>query len=197
MIAAALYVDKDSILHRLAPAWKLIGLPVVATALFATSNLPVIAVSLLVVIGLYAMARIPWRTALAQLRVVAAVLVLLFVVQLWLAGPTVAGVTSLRFLALILAASLVTLTTRTSDMIEALEAKLSYLAFLGVDAAKVSLAISLVIRFVPVIGAVLADLSEAQAARGGTGGIYRLAVPLVVRTLKMADEIAEAIDARS
>lgn len=193
----ALYVDRDSEIHRLRAGPKLLALPVLAAALFATSSIVYAALGLAFVLGLYALARIPPHVLAAQVRTVAALLVLLFLVQLWMAGTPTASVTVLRCLALILGASLVTLTTRTSAMIAALEAGLSRLAFLGVDAAKVSLAISLVLRFVPVIGEVLADVREAQAARGQGRSILAIAVPVIVRTLKMADGIAEAIDARS
>ncbi len=49
----------------------------------------------------------------------------------------------------------------------------------------------------PVLASVAADIREAQAARGLDRSVFALAVPLTLRTLRMADEIAEAIDARS
>lgn len=193
----ALYVARQSPIHRMRTGVKLLALPVLGTLLFATSSLPVLVAALLLVIALYAVARIPGRILLGQVRAVAVVLALFFLVQLWLTDWVVAAVTALRFLALILLASLVTLTTRSSDMIEALERGLARLTWLGIDPAKVSLAIALVLRFVPVIQAVFADVREAQAARGRERSLFALAVPVIVRTLKMADEIAEAIDARS
>lgn len=194
---AALYVDAASPLHRMRAGYKLVALPILAAGLFAAGNPALIAFGLALVLALYAAARIPLAVLAAQVKTVAPVLALLFLVQLWLAGAEVASVTALRFVALILGASLITLTTRTGAMIAALEGALSKLALLGVDAAKVSLAISLVLRFVPVIGEVFQEVREAQAARGQSRSLFALAVPVIVRTLKMADEIAEAIDARS
>ena len=193
----ALYVPANSVVHRLRPGGKLLLLPVFATSLFATSSLPLVALGLAFVLGAYALARIPPALLLRQLRPVAVVLGMIFLLQLWFAGWMFATLVCLRFLALILAASLVTLTTRTSDMIAALEFFFRRFRFLGVDAEKLSLAISLVIRFIPVIQAVAAEVREAQAARGQSVSLFRLAVPVVVRTLKLADEVAEAIDARS
>lgn len=193
----ALYVPGDSAVHRLRPGAKLLLLPVAATALFATASLPIVTLCLGLVLGAYALAGIPGRLGLRQLRPAALVLGMLFLLQLWFAGPQVAALICLRFLALILAAALVTLTTRTSEMIAALETFFRRFSVLGVDAAKLSLAISLVIRFIPVIQAIASEVREAQAARGQNASLFRLAVPVVVRTLKMADEVAEAIDARS
>ena len=194
---ATLYANHDSSLHRLRPGVKLAALPILGTLLFALPGLLPAILGLMLVLACYGMARIPAAVLLRQIRPVALVLVFIFLAQLWMAGLPVAVLAILRFLALILAASLVTLTTRTSDMINALERGFSLFAFAGVDAAKCSLAISLVIRFIPVIQTVFAEVREAQAARGRSGSLFALAVPVVVRTLKMADEIAEAIDARS
>ena len=193
----ALYIAADSPVHRLRPGAKLLMLPAVATALFATTNLALVATGLAFVLAAYALARIPGRVLLRQLRPAALILGMLFLLQLWFAGWAVAALICLRFLALILAASLVTLTTRSSDIIAALESFFRKFAFLGVDAEKLSLAISLVIRFIPVIQEIAGEVREAQAARGQSVSLFRLAVPVVVRTLKMADEVAEAIDARS
>ena len=63
--------------------------------------------------------------------------------------------------------------------------------------AKVGLAISLAIRFIPAVAAIVEEVREAQRARGQDRSMIALAVPVIIRLLKMADEIAEAIDASS
>ena len=113
------------------------------------------------------------------------------------ATPDEAALVVLRCAALILAAGLVTLTTRTADLVAVIERGLSPLSRLGLDVVKVSLAISLTIRFIPTIGQIAADVREAQVARGRRPSPLTLVVPVIIRLLKMADEIAEAIDARS
>jgi|GEM_PF-839179 len=71
------------------------------------------------------------------------------------------------------------------------------LARLGVNPARVSLAVSLTLRFIPVVAQTVQDVREAQRARGIEKNMLALAVPVIVRTLKMADDVADAIDARS
>ena len=61
----------------------------------------------------------------------------------------------------------------------------------------VSLALSLTLRFIPVLAQVVQDVQEAQRARGLERNLVALAAPVIVRTLKMADDVADAIDARS
>jgi len=102
-----------------------------------------------------------------------------------------------RLAALMLMAALVTLTTRTSEMIDALEKGLFWLRFLRINPAKVSLALSLALRFIPVLAGITAEVREAQKARGLDRSVLAVAIPVIVRTLKMADDIAAALEARA
>lgn len=192
-----LYVDHDSPVHRLSPRVKLLALPLVATLLFLTDSLAVLLAALAAVGLLYRLARLDFCKALAQLRPALFVLLVLFLAQGlledWMAGAVIV----VRLVTLILLASLVTLTTRTAAMVDALEGAMHPLKRLGVDPRRMSLAISLAIRFIPVVATVVSECREAQRARGLERSVIALAVPVIIRTLKMADEIADAIDARS
>ena len=192
-----LYRPGTSRVHRLPAAPKLVGLVGLGTLLFLVDSIALAAVALAGLAAAYAAARIPLRLAFAQLRPALWVLAILFIVELWLAGPGTALLLVLRFAALILATALVTLTTRTADLVAVIKRGLSPLTRFGVDVAKVSLAISLAIRFIPAVATIAEEVREAQAARGRDLSIVALAVPVIVRLLKTADEVAEAIDARS
>lgn len=112
--------------------------------------------------------------------------------------PLDAGVlVVVRLASLLLLASLVTLTTRSSDMIDALEKGLGWLYYLGINPGKVSLALSLALRFIPVLASITEEVREAQKARGLDKSVIAIAVPVIVRMLKMADDISAAIEARS
>ncbi|MAU96840.1 MAG: cobalt ABC transporter permease [Fulvimarina sp.] len=194
---AGLYRAGDSPLHRMGAGRKLLALLAAGTLVFAIPSPWPAAAVLALVLALYGVAGFGPRLVLRQLRPVAVVLAVLFTAQLWLATPGEAVLVVLRFAALILAAGLVTLTTRTADLVAVIERGLSPLSRLGLDVAKVSLAISLTIRFIPTIGQIAGEVREAQVARGRSPSPLTLVVPVIIRLLKMADEIAEAIDARS
>ncbi len=93
-------------------------------------------------------------------------------------------------------AVLVTFTTRVSDMIETVERAIAPLAPLGVNPAKVSLTLSLALRFIPLLADRYTEIREAQRARGLDRNIFALLMPLMIKTLKMADNLTEAIEAR-
>ncbi|TGD93879.1 energy-coupling factor transporter transmembrane component T family protein [Methylobacterium nonmethylotrophicum] len=191
------YLPGESPVHRCPPGAKILALVAVGTALFALPRLDLALAALAATGLLYGLAGITARLALAQLRPLAWILVVLVLVQLALDGWLSAMLVAARLAALVLLAGLVTLTTRSADLIEALQNGLAWLKPLGVNPAKVGLAIALTLRFIPVLAAITAEVREAQRARGLERSLVALTVPVVVRMLKMSDDIAAAIDARS
>lgn len=125
--------------------------------------------------------------------------VLLFVLGVTAAldAPEPALVSFLRLLAILFAAHAVTLTTTTAELMAAIEALLAPFERLGlVDAGRVSLTLTLAIRFIPVIAEEAREIRDAQAARGLAAHPLALAVPLAVRVLVRAEAVADAIEAR-
>lgn len=192
-----LYIPRESPLHRLRPAPKLVAVLVAGVVVFWVRDWRVLLALLALTLALYGLARLGWRASWVQLRPSLGVLLFLFVVQSLLAGLESGAVTVLRFGVLLLLSSLVTLTTRVSDLLAALERAMQPLARVGVNPAKVSLAVSLTLRFIPVVVQTVGDVRDAQRARGSEKNMVALTVPVIVRTLKMADDVADAIDARS
>jgi len=93
-------------------------------------------------------------------------------------------------------AGLLTLTTRSSDMIAAMERALTGLRHVGLNPAKISLTLSLALRFIPVLASATLEVREAQKVRQLERSVLAVAIPVVIRTLRMADDIADALDAR-
>ncbi|GAA4663844.1 MULTISPECIES: energy-coupling factor transporter transmembrane component T family protein [Amycolatopsis] len=196
-MTAPLYVDRDSVVHRIPPGYKVLSLVVVGTVVFLIRDWRILTGILVVVAALYLLARIPWRTAVRSIRPGLFMLVFFFVVAGLLTDWLSATLVVLRLAALLLVATAVTLTTRTSAMIESLERALYPLRRVGVNPEKVSLAFSLALRFVPVVARITLEVREAQRVRGMDRNLIAVALPVVIRTLRMADDIADAVDARS
>jgi ABC-type cobalt transport system, permease component CbiQ and related transporters len=191
-----LYIPGDSLLHRARPAWKLGVLFLYCTTVFVISHPLMLAAGLALVALGYGIAGLGPRDAFTAIRPALVVLLIIFVAQLWLETLSLAAYVTLRLMALLMAAALVTYTTRASEFTEGILALLSR-APKWVPKDKIALAMSLVWRFIPMIRAQFDDVREAQRARGLERNMLALVVPLVVRTLKTADEVAEAITARS
>lgn len=191
------FIAGHSLLHRLPAGVKILTLAILGTLLFVFPRLDVTLSALLAVVLLYPLARISPRIMLLQLKPLLWVLLLLFAVQWWMASWQSGVLVTARLAVLMLMAALVTLTTRTSAMLDALEKGLFWLRFLRINPAKVSLALSLALRFIPVLAGITAEVREAQRARGLDHSVLAVAIPVIVRTLKMADDIAAALEARA
>jgi biotin transport system permease protein len=190
------YVPGDSVVHRTRPLVKVGLLFVVCTWLFVREGWLSLSVAAMALATLFVIARIPPRQVFAAIRPALWVLGLIFLAQLVLADWRLASFVVLRFAVMILAASLLTLTTRTSDLVEAIEDALS--RFLPQRSAEaISLALSLCLRFIPRIREIFDEVKNAQRARGLGASWRALVTPTIVRALKSADEIARAIVARS
>ncbi|MEM7291946.1 MAG: energy-coupling factor transporter transmembrane protein EcfT [Pseudomonadota bacterium] len=193
---AGFYFSGESFLHRLGAGTKLLTLVLICCLVFYVDDLAFnIAMGLLVLV-VALIAQIPVRVLWRQLRPVMLFLGIIFVVELLILDWLTATLVVVRFFTLIVAASLVTLTTRSSALLDALERGLQPLRLVGVNPQKVSLALSLAIRFAPMIAAMAGEVREAQRVRGLERSVFAVAVPTVVRTLKLADDVAAAIDAR-
>lgn len=191
-----LYVHRNTPLHRWPAGVKLVVLFAAGIGVFVVSN-PLWLLSLLAVVcGLFVVSRVPIRQALCQLRPAAVLIAVIFLVHGAFTSWELGFLVVLRFAVLLLMAVLVTFTTRVSDMIETLERALAPLTPLGVNPAKVSLTLSLALRFIPLLFDRFAEIREAQRARGLDRNIFALLMPLMIKTLKMADNLTEAIDAR-
>ncbi|SOC19154.1 energy-coupling factor transporter transmembrane component T family protein [Rhodobacter maris] len=132
-----------------------------------------------------------------QLRPMLWMLAALFLVQGWLVDWATAALVVARIVTLVLLAALVTLTTPAEAMIATIERLLAPFVRFGVDPGRVGLAFSLALRFIPVIGEEAERVREAQAARGLGHHPLALILPLIVRVLKSAEDVAAAIEARS
>jgi biotin transport system permease protein len=103
---------------------------------------------------------------------------------------------ALIFLLSVELASAVTMTTRTEAMMAVLVRLLGPLRALGVDPERPALMVTLMIRAIPVVLGFSEDIRQALYARNARHTPTTLAVPLMIRSLRYADAMAEALDAR-
>lgn len=191
-----LYEPGTSPLHRAPAGAKFLGLLVLAVLVFALPGPVALGALAAVVLAAYPVARIPLRRSRQLARVLVPLLVVLFAVQWWLLGPGPAEVVVLRLLAALAAANLFTLTTRVEDLISAVERGLRPLRRFGVRPERIGLLVGLTMQAVAALSTIAADTREAQRARNAERSVSAFAIPFLVRTLRHADELGEALAAR-
>lgn len=191
-----LYVPGDSWLHRVPAGRKLVGLLVFMTALFARPTWWGVVAAGVLVVGIMLAAGLPGRVVWAQAWALKWFVLVFAALQLWVAGweRTVVVVGSL--VVAVLAASAVTLTARVADMMDAVVAGARPLRRVGVDPERLGLLLALTIRSIPVVAATYEENRQARIARGLQRSPKAILVPLVVRTVRHADRVGDALAAR-
>jgi biotin transport system permease protein len=195
-VLVGLYSPGNSLVHRAPAGPKLAAL---AGGLLALGLLrsPTAVVTGAVVVALVAtVARLAPRLLWFQLRPVLWFAAFVAAFQVWVAGPRAAALAVGFLLVAVAAAALVTLTTRTQDLLDALVAGLGPFRRVGVDAERVALVLALAVRSIAVLADVGREVREARRARGAERSARALVVPLAIRSLRHADRLGEALKAR-
>lgn len=191
-----LYISRRSPIHQLSAKVKISILTITGIVVFGVSNPIALAILLGFTSLLPIVAKLPLQSVWLQLRPIVPWLIAVLLIQ-GLLGDWLAGtIALLRFALLALLATIVTLTTRVSEMIETIEQVLQPCKRFGINPAQVSLMLALAIRFIPVLLNQFHEIQEAQRARGLDRNGLALFVPFVIKTLRMADELSDALDAR-
>ena len=217
------YISVDSLIHRLDPRVKIvsvIGLSIM-TLSGAVFTEALITIFLIVLIPT---SHIGVQQILRAFKPVRFFLGLLFLLHLiftegtpvppfphWPVTVTYEGLfmgalMTWRFALLILSASLLTMTTSPSELVMGIERLLRPFRHVGVPSHDVTIMISIALRFVPTLLQEMDKLKEAQMARGAnfnsrnlvrrTKTFISLVIPLVMSTMRRADELALAMEGR-
>ena len=190
------YRPGTSPLHRTTAWAKLAGVLVFTTVLVWVRTPAAVAVGALALALGYAVARLRPRDLLAQVWPLRYVVVLLAAFQVWTAGWSRAVAVVGVLVVAVAAAGLVTLTTKVTDMLDALVAALRPLRVVGVDPERAGLVLALAVRAVPVLLRTYDETREARRARGAERSARALVTPLVVRTVRHAHQVGDALAAR-
>lgn len=193
----SLYIEGNTPFHRLPVRVKLITLMTASIGLFFVSSLQVLVPTFVATLCLYLTLGLPCREAFGRIGWVAFAIAVVALATWYFNGLHQALALTFRLMALVLLAAAITATTTISAFMDEITVMLQPLERLGLmRAADVSLALGLVLRFVPEILDRYGNIREAHRARGLPIRPLTLFVPLIILTLKDADTIAMAIDAR-
>jgi biotin transport system permease protein len=191
-----LYRPGTSIVHRAPAGVKLAALLVgSATLVLARTPRGVGAAALAVAAG-YGVARLSVPVLAGQLWPLRWFVGLLVPFQWWVGGWRQVVVVVGTLAVAVAGAGLVTLTTRVSAMLDVLAGLLNPLRRVGADPERVALLLALTVRAVPLLADTYAQARDARRARGLERSPRALLVPLVLRTLRHADRLGEALAAR-
>lgn len=190
------YVSRAGWLHRVPAGLKLIAIAALSLVVLPVSDWRWLALGCTALLLVYASLGRDIFRRLALLKPLLPFLIVIALIQAWMETWSSAAASVLRILLMVAAANLVTLTTTMQDLMAAVAPAFKPLAYVGVNPRAPALAIALLLRFVPVLLEAWSRREEAWRARTGRRVSIRLIAPFVGETMRMADQIAEALEAR-
>ncbi|MEE8886303.1 MAG: energy-coupling factor transporter transmembrane component T [Eubacteriales bacterium] len=215
------YYPADSVIHKLDPRVKLIGTLLYIISLFFFDSWGyILGVGFLAVMII--LSKVPFIYMLRGVKTIWLILVLTMVFNLFLTPGTVmwqAGVfkityeglsmaiqLGIRLVALILGASIMTLTTTPNKLTDGMESLFGPLKVFHVPVHEVAMMMSIALRFIPILMEETDKIKKAQMARGAdfeSGNLVTkakamvpLLVPLFISAFRRANDLAMAMEAR-
>lgn len=213
-----------SVLHRCDPRLKLVGTIAYIVALFVASNPLGIALSIALLVFLYAVAQIPFKMILKSLKPIVPIVIFTAVLNLffmkgegeplfhWMfltiyaEGVRYAILLAVRVMALIAGTSLLTYTTSPIVLTDAIENLLRPLAKLHFPVHELAMMMTIALRFIPTLIDETEKIMNAQKARGAMldngkfteriRALVPILIPLFISAFRRADELAMAMECR-
>ena len=191
-----LYVSRPSLVHRLPAGLKLAIVAAAGIGVFFLDDPIVLAGVLAVSAAIALIARLPVLNVARHFAPFLALIALFFAFHAIFTSVLTGWVIVARFAVMILLGLYLGMTTRTSALVAAIETALGPLRVFGIDPERVSLVLSMTVRFMPLVAETYADIAAAQKARGLERNVLAVMIPLLVRLLQRADDIADSLVAR-
>jgi len=217
------YYPTDSIIHRIDPRIKLVGVFMYISALLFVNSFVGYGISFVFLCLLVSLSKVPPKLLLRGLRSILIMLIIaaginLFLtpgehilfqlgfIRITLEGVRMASQMAMRLALLITGSSILTLTTSPIQLTDAIESLLLPLKAVRVPVHDIAMMMTIALRFIPTLADEMDKIMKAQKARGAdfdTGNLIQKAqslipilVPLFVSAFKRADELATAMEAR-
>ena len=220
------YVETNSVIHKADPRVKIVLLILAVVFIFVSQNMVALLLSLLFVLAVALVSKVPIKMYLKNLKAIIPIVVLTSVINMFY-GDEASGVLlhwwkltitydgiyravfmALRIVLLIVISSSLTYTTTPNDLTDAIESLLSPLKFIGLKNAVHTLALMMTIalRFIPTLVEEAGKIMNAQKARCAdleSGSIIErikalipILIPLLNSSIRRAFELAEAMECR-
>ena len=217
------YLAIDSALHRLDPRTKMVGTLVLMVTAFVRNSLPALIFLGVVVIGISRLAKIPNNMLFRNIRPFAWLLALTLIFHalftpgdtLWVVPGVGWDITSqgimngvlyvLRIAYMIMLSAVMLYCTAPLEVTDGIESLLKPLKRFQVPTGELALMISIALRFLPTLIDEADRVRKVQVSRGldlegslikKIKGLVPLILPLIMSSLRKAEELAVAMEAR-
>ena len=213
----------NSLVHRLEPRVKIIFTIVFVVMLFVSSSPFSLALCLAFMLLCYALSKIPFKMLIKTLKPVVPIVLFMLVFNMffyngetvlfkaWILKLTREGIETavfmvFRIVILIAGTSLLTYTTSSIQLTDAIESLLSPLKIFKFPVHDLAMMMTIALRFIPTLIDETQKIMSAQKSRGAdfeSGNLMRrvkallpILIPLFISAVKRATELATAMESR-
>ena len=217
------YYPTQSFVHRLDPRVKLLLLIAYIVMIFVADSFYSLALCAIILFAAIIAARVPISSVLRSVKGI--IFILLFtsvlnvffhkgekllvewwIIRIYLEGVIFAVFLTFRLFFLVMASSVLTLTTTPVNLCDGLESLLFPLTLIKIPVHVLALIMSIALRFIPTLIDETNRIISAQKARGAdfeTRNIFKkvkaiipVLIPLLLSAFRRAEELGDAMDAR-
>ena len=213
----------NSIVHRLDPRFKIVFTIIFVVMLFMSGSLALV-FNVAFVIFSYLISKIPLKMLLKTVKPIIPVVIFMtafnlffysgetlltpegFFIKIYLEGIYMALFMSVRILCIIAGTSVLTYTTSSIELTDAIESLLSPLKIVKFPVHELAMMMTIALRFIPTLIEETQKIMSAQKARGAdfesgnlisrVKALMPILIPLFVSAIKRANELATAMESR-
>ena len=213
----------NSILHRLDARYKIVFTVMFVIMLFVSASPIAIAVNVALVAVCYLLAKIPFKMLFKTLKPVIPIVVFMLVFNVifysgetvllkwWIFKITKEGLLTAVFMVfrialIVLGTALLTYTTSSIELTDAIESLFSPLKKLKFPVHELAMMMTIALRFIPTLIEETGKIMSAQKARGAdfesgnlvkrVKALFPIIIPLFASAIKRAGELATAMESR-
>lgn len=221
-ISLGKYIPGDSLIHKLDSRTKLIISGLLSFGVFCTQNFAALLLILSFSVLIMKLSRIPFLSFIKSNAVILLISLFTTLINLFFEAEAKlltigmfyvstksirnSFIVCLRLISLIFISSVMMFTTSANSIASSIEKILKPLDKLGLRSRDIALTITITLRFIPTMFEELQRIINAQKARGASfknksltkslKAFSAVLGPLFVSSLKIADELAEALESR-
>ena len=217
------YFPTGSIIHRLDPRTKILSTFMFIMMLFFVQSLWVFIPPFVLLSIIIYLSKVPIKMLINGMKTIVFIILFTVILNMFFTpgkvlvelgpyiriteeGVWIAVLVAVRLILLLIASTLMTLTTSPIQLTDGIESLLKPFGKIGVPAHEIAMMMTIALRFIPTLLEETDKIMKAQKARGAdfeTGGLMKrarnmipLLVPLFVSAFRRADELAVAMEAR-
>ena len=201
------YYPEKSVIHCINPLIKIISTLILIVSVFINSNIYFALSILLFLIAISLIAKLPYNIYLKVLYGLKYIILFTIIIYLLFNYEVIDTIVIvLRLYSIVLYTTIITMTTTHKEMTRAIEIFLSPLRFFKIQVNKISLMLTLALRFIPTILMQADKIMKSQRSRGIDYNSYELSkkffslktilLPIFILTLKRADQVSDILQLR-